>query len=156
MKIEYIWQHYLMNSLWPNNVIWWHRSGSTLAQVMVCWLTAPSHYLNQCWYLISEVKRYWPESNFTVSVQPTMLCNKFENCTFEITAMSSMGQWVNNGWKNLSKSCSTSRDNKLEVLLWFLGFYHFSIKGGEGTPYRVWTKYNIRCHGVRQTVQFWC
>ena len=26
------WQH-----------IWWYRSGSTLAQVMVCWLTAPSH-----------------------------------------------------------------------------------------------------------------
>ena len=34
------------NSLRPSNAIWRHRSGSTLAQVMACCLTAPSHYLN--------------------------------------------------------------------------------------------------------------
>ena len=32
-----------------------HRYGSTLAQVMACCLTAPSHYLNQCWWIASEV-----------------------------------------------------------------------------------------------------
>ena len=32
------------------------RSESTLAQVMACCLTAPSHYLNQCWLIISEVQ----------------------------------------------------------------------------------------------------
>ena len=32
---------------------WRHRSGSTLAQVMACNLTTPSHYLNQCWLIIS-------------------------------------------------------------------------------------------------------
>ena len=42
-------------ALWPNDAIWWHRSGSTLAQVMACCLTAPSHYLNQCWIIITEV-----------------------------------------------------------------------------------------------------
>ena len=36
------------NSLWPNDAIWRQRSGSTLAQVMACCLTATSHYLNQC------------------------------------------------------------------------------------------------------------
>ena len=41
------------SSLWPSDAIWW-QSGSTLAQVMACCLTAPSHYLNQCW-LINEV-----------------------------------------------------------------------------------------------------
>ena len=45
----------LINSLWPSNAIWWQRSGSTLAQVMACCLTAPSHYLNQCWLIISKV-----------------------------------------------------------------------------------------------------
>ena len=35
-----------VNSLWPSDTIWWHRSGSTLAQVMAGCLTAPSHYLN--------------------------------------------------------------------------------------------------------------
>ena len=41
------------NSLRPSDAIWWHRSGSTLAQVMACCLTAPSHYLNQCWLIMS-------------------------------------------------------------------------------------------------------
>ena len=31
-----------------------HRFGSTLAQVMACCLSAPSHYLNQCWLTIKE------------------------------------------------------------------------------------------------------
>ena len=43
------------NSLRPSDAIWWHRSGSTLAQVMACCLTAPRHYLNQCWFIISKV-----------------------------------------------------------------------------------------------------
>ena len=37
-----------VNSLWPNDDIWWHRSGSTLAKVMACCLKAWSHYLGQC------------------------------------------------------------------------------------------------------------
>ena len=45
-----------INSLWPSDAIWRQRSGSTLAQVMACCLTAPSHYLNQCWLIISEVQ----------------------------------------------------------------------------------------------------
>ena len=54
-----------INSLWPNDVIWWHRSGSTLVQVMACCLMAPSHYLNQCSLIISKVqilnlaRRHW-------------------------------------------------------------------------------------------------
>ena len=44
-----------INSLWPCDAIWRHRSGSTLAQVMACCLMAPSHYPNQCWVLINKV-----------------------------------------------------------------------------------------------------
>ena len=40
-------------------------SRSTLAQVMACCLMAPSHYLNQCWLMISEVLSHSPDSNFT-------------------------------------------------------------------------------------------
>ena len=53
-----------LNSLWPSDAIWRHRSGSTLAQVTGCCLTAPSHYLNQCW-LISKVQWHTSECNFT-------------------------------------------------------------------------------------------
>ena len=42
--------------LWLSDTIWWQRSGSTLAQVMACYLRAPSHYRNQCWLIISEVQ----------------------------------------------------------------------------------------------------
>ena len=35
-----------INSLWPGDAIWRHGTRSTLAQVMSCCLTAPSHYLN--------------------------------------------------------------------------------------------------------------
>ena len=44
-----------LNPLWPGDVIWRQGSRSTLAQVMACCLTAPSHYLNQCWLIISKV-----------------------------------------------------------------------------------------------------
>ena len=37
------------NSLWPSDAIWWQRSGSTLATVMACCLTAPIVIvLNHC------------------------------------------------------------------------------------------------------------
>ena len=54
-----------MNSLWSNGAIWWHRSGWTLAQEMACCLTAPSHYLNQCWLIIKGVLWHSAENNFT-------------------------------------------------------------------------------------------
>ena len=42
---------YGINSLGPSDTIWWQRSVSTLAQVMACCLTAPNHYLIQCWLI---------------------------------------------------------------------------------------------------------
>ena len=45
----------LFHPLWSIDVIWWHRSRSPLAQVMYCCLTAPSHYLKQCWFVTSKV-----------------------------------------------------------------------------------------------------
>ena len=43
-----------INSLWPSDICW-HRSGSTLAQIMACYLMAPSHYMSQCWLIISKI-----------------------------------------------------------------------------------------------------
>ena len=54
-----------INSLRPSDAIWWHRSGSTLAQVMACCLMAPSHYLNQCWLIISKIQLHSSDGNFT-------------------------------------------------------------------------------------------
>ena len=38
---------------------------ATLAQVMACCLMAPSHYLNQCWLIISDVFWHLSEGNST-------------------------------------------------------------------------------------------
>ena len=48
----------LMNALWLSNTSWIHRSGSTLAQVMVCCLTAATHCLDECWLTISKFQRH--------------------------------------------------------------------------------------------------
>ena len=85
---------FVLNSLWPCDIIRRYRSGSTLAQVMACCLTAPSHYLNQCWLIISDVLWYSPLSNLTVSARATILYNKFQKYIFKITATSPRDQWV--------------------------------------------------------------
>ena len=55
----------LVNSLWPSDAIWRHGFGSTLAQVMACCLTAPSHYLSQWWLIINKVHWHSHKGNFT-------------------------------------------------------------------------------------------
>ena len=59
-----------INSLWSSDAIWQRFSlRSTLPQVMACCLTAPSHYLNQCWFITSGVLRHSTEINFATSAQ---------------------------------------------------------------------------------------
>ena len=75
----FTWWYWWLNSLWPSDTIWRHKSGSTLAQVMACCLKAPSHYLNQCWFIISEVQWHPSESKIP---QPsvTEISLKITNC----------------------------------------------------------------------------
>ena len=70
------------------------RSGSTLAQVMACCLMAPSHYLNQCWLMISDVLWHSPDSNFTKNkILIVEMSWKFTK--IETGVKSPRGQWVN-------------------------------------------------------------
>ena len=83
-----------VNSLWPSDVIWRQGSSSTLAQVMACCLTAPSHYLNQCWLMISEVLWLSPDSNFIENAQDIYRRHEFEIHHFETVVKSPRGQWI--------------------------------------------------------------
>ena len=74
--------------------IWRHRSGSTLAQVMACCPTAPSHYLNQCWLIICEVLHHSPEVSSAGNAHESNHYNAFENYLFKIKVTIPMGQWV--------------------------------------------------------------
>ena len=62
--VKEVTQWEAISSLWPSDAIWRHRTWSTLVQVMACCLMAPTHYLNQCWLIISEDPWHLPEGNF--------------------------------------------------------------------------------------------
>ena len=49
----------LLDSLWPSDTIFWHKSASGLDQVMDCCLTAPIHYFNQCWLVTSNWGQFY-------------------------------------------------------------------------------------------------
>ena len=89
----YITEPECVNSLWPSDAIWRDRSMSTLAHVMAWCLMAPSHYMNQCWLIISQVC-YSHKSNFIGIAQDVDLGNKLVNCIFLIIFPSARGQWV--------------------------------------------------------------
>ena len=64
ISLAYWWSRKI-NPLGPSDAIWRQRSGSTLAQVMACCLTVPSHYLNQCRLIISKVEWHSSKGKFT-------------------------------------------------------------------------------------------
>ena len=54
-----------------------------------------SHYLNQCWLIISEVLWHSPVGNFTWIAEDLYPWREFKNYLFKITSTSPKGQWVN-------------------------------------------------------------
>ena len=85
---------YRVKSLWPGDAIWRHGTRSTLAQVMTCCLTAPSHYLDQCWLVIVEVPWHSSQGIILRRCEDTNQQNEIENCSFKMTSKSPRDQWV--------------------------------------------------------------
>ena len=81
--------------MWPSEAIWRQRSESTFAQVMACCLTAPSHYLNQCWFIISTVQWHSYKGSLTRDNSAIDHSNQLENYSSKIYFESPRGQWVN-------------------------------------------------------------
>ena len=71
----------LFNSLRPIDPIWWHRSEATLAQVIACCLTEPSHFLNRCWIQINEVHWHSLEDDFSTVIY---LCRQLLNLAWKL------------------------------------------------------------------------
>ena len=81
------------------DVIRRHKSCSTLAQVMAWCLMAPSHYLNQCWLIISSFLRHTPKTHSawmrTISLHQMSLKNtlvKFLSHRSEANELTHLGQ----------------------------------------------------------------
>ena len=73
-----------VNTLWPSDAIWRDRYGSTLPQVVACYLRPPNHYLSQWCLLISKIPWHSPDSNVTGNAAATALYNEVENYTLQL------------------------------------------------------------------------
>ena len=62
-----------------------HRSGLISSHVKACCLTAPTHYLNWCRFIIKGVLWHSPESNFTKSTYEFNPLHVSGDYTFKIT-----------------------------------------------------------------------
>ena len=85
---------YDINPLRPSDAIWRQWFWTTLAQVMACCLTAPSHYLNQCWLIIRGVLWHTSESSFAGIAQGIDSGYEFEKDILKNIFKSPRGQWV--------------------------------------------------------------
>ena len=116
----------------PKSMQYGDRSGSTLAHVMACCLTAPSHYLNQCWLIIGEVLWHSPEGNFTWNVQDIYLWREFENYSFKITSPSPRGQWVNSLLLSLAKWPHRPWPSLVQIMAFiYLTLRHYLNRSGK-------------------------
>ena len=87
--------YHMIISLWPGDAIWRQkRSGSTLALVMACCLTAPSRHLNQCWQIINEVQWHSHQGTFTREASTINHENLSENYISKISFKLPSGQRV--------------------------------------------------------------
>ena len=84
----------IINSLGPSDAIWRQRSWSTLAQVMAGCLTTPSHYMNQCWLIISKVEWHLSKGKFTSDNSAINHWNYLQDWVLKIPFKFSRGQWV--------------------------------------------------------------
>ena len=86
------------NSLGPSDAIWHWRYWSRLVQVMACCLKAPSHYLNQCWLIISKV--LWHSSE-------DIIIRRFED--------------TNTKYYIFKITLRSPRANELTIMMWLAG-----------------------------------
>ena len=73
------------NIMSSGDVICWHWSGSTLAQVMAYYLMAPNRYQNQCWQVIRSYGNFKKRRRNAQDIYPRY---EFQNLLFKITAAS--------------------------------------------------------------------
>ena len=89
-----------LNLLWSTDAIWWYRSESTLAQIMACCLTLPSHYLNLCRHEVLNVSICKTSLN-TVLCKSTVKYPRIQIVTVQSCLKPSYDLTVNLTWFNL-------------------------------------------------------
>ena len=129
----------------PSDVIWQQGSRSTFAQVMACCLTAPSHYLNQCWLMISGVLWHSADSNFTENTQDVYFWNELEIYKFETNQTLPRCQWV-------KRMVQISLATGIKLLMLqlssgyiFVCWHSYMLTAFVGSHMEAWTKWLTFC-----------
>ena len=119
--------HNEVNSLWPSDAIWQRESRSTLAQVMARCLTAPSHYLNQCWLIINKVQWNSSEGNFTKDTSAINHWNEFQNYLSKVLFKSPRGQCVNVFGDGTDETFTTASKLNHHIMIISLQIYKLEL-----------------------------
>ena len=117
-------------------------SGSTLTQIMACCLMAPSHYLNQCWLIITKFQWHSSEGNFTIDILVSSHWTLLENYLSKICFRSPVGQWVKDNTWAVQFSFDTFKNVQCTsaLLKWFYFHqYHVFPDGTKPLPEPVLT-----------------
>ena len=89
---------------------------------MACCLTAPSHYLNQCWLITSKVKLRSSKGKFTTDTSAVNHWNYLENSLPEIIFKFPRGQWVN---------CPDNGNHRLSIFVMGLIYIMVPLQQGQ-------------------------
>ena len=112
-----------VNSLWPSDAMWQHRSGSIFTQVIASRQMVPSHYLKLCWQIVLW---YSPDGNFTGTAQAIYSCYEFENYSLKITAASPRGPFS----VKVSSTSACSFGFRFILAYWSNGYFFFFFLTG--------------------------
>ena len=72
---------------------------------MALYLTAPGHFVNQCWFIINEARWHLAEGNIGGAALDIAHYKEFTNHMFENTATSPMGKMC---WTDPSDLCDAA------------------------------------------------
>ena len=84
---------------------------------------APSHYLNQCWLIISEGLSHSPEGNFIGNNQDIYPWHEFESYKFKTTALFPRVDGLKVEYLIICIICDTDLVNKLILQVYTLHKY---------------------------------
>ena len=73
---------FVYNPLWPSDAIWWHRSVSTLDQVLACYLMASSHKLRSLMMCANNRERVWSDGGICLFTHYTTSLSSLHRCSW--------------------------------------------------------------------------
>ena len=145
--------HESLNSLGPGDPYMHHGAGSSLFQVMSCCLSAPSHYLHQCWLVVNGTLRNKVQWSFNPKLNIIIDEIVFWRCRRPKWRPSCLSLNVLNIW-----SCTTA---ELTYQFWYsnTGNSKADFACTQDMDFEtnsMFTKLNISsCTTAEQTYQFW-